>query len=88
MGGFTSLRRLGLENNSITDISALGGLTGRQNLSLHHNPNLTDIQPLLDNAELGAGALVSLGNTSVSCADVALLRAKGVGRTTESLVCE
>jgi hypothetical protein len=37
------------------DISVLSRLTSLTNLRLHNNPNLTDIQPLLDNAELGAG---------------------------------
>jgi hypothetical protein len=45
---------------------------------LDDNPNLTDIQPLLDNAGLGAGDTVYLQATSVSCTDVAALQAKGV----------
>jgi hypothetical protein len=47
-------------------------------LELSDNPNLTDIQPLLDNTGLGAGDRVYLLSTSVSCTDVAALRAKGV----------
>ena len=63
--------------NSITDISPLSGLTSLTNLSLIGN-SISDIQPLLDNTGLGAGDSVELGFTSVSCTDVAALRAKGV----------
>ena len=35
------------------------------------------IQPLLDNARLGTGDEIDHRSTSVSCADVALLEAKG-----------
>ena len=56
----------------------LSGLTSLLNLHLHNNPNLTDIQPLLNNTGLGAGDIVNLRTTNVSCADVALLEAKGV----------
>ena len=48
------------------------------NLSLNNNPNLSNIQPLLDNTGLGAGDRVRLSGTNVSCADVAALEAKGV----------
>ena len=74
----TSLGFLVLDNNSITDISALSGLTSLVGLGLNGNPNLTDIQPLLDNTGLGAGDTVFLSNTNVSCTDVAALQAKGV----------
>ena len=47
-------------------------------LYLGNNPNLTDIQSLLDNTGLGAGDIVDLQFTSVSCSDVAALEAKGV----------
>ena len=47
-------------------------------LTLTNNPDLTDIQPLLDNTGLGAGDEVLLAGTNVSCLDVALLEAKGV----------
>ena len=77
LSGLTSLFNLNLRVNSITDISALGGLT-LTILSLGGNSNLSNIQPLLDNTGLGAGDQVSLANTSVSCADVAALEAKGV----------
>jgi len=49
------------------------------------NPDLTDIQPLLDNTGLGAGDTVYLQATSVSCTDVAALQAKGV--TVQSVLC-
>ena len=82
LSGLTSLRKLILGGNSITDISALSGLTNLWHLYLENNPNLTDIQPLLDNTGLGSGFplpdQVTLTNTNVSCTDVALLEAKGV----------
>ena len=59
----------------------LSGLTSLTDLNLSGNPNLSDIQPLLDNPGIGAGLrrpdFVNLKNTNVSCTDVALLEAKG-----------
>ena len=78
LSGLTSLAFLSLNDNSISDISALSGLTSLRDLRLNGNPNLTDIQPLLDNTGLGAGDTVYLQSTNVSCTDVAALRAKGV----------
>ena len=78
LGGLTSLTFVGLDFNSISDIGALTGLTSLTGLGLRSNPNLSDIQPLLDNAGLGTGDIVDLSDTSVSCADVAALQAKGV----------
>ena len=78
LSGFTSLTFLDLDDNSITDISALSGLTSLAMLHLSGNPNLNNIQPLLDNTGLGAGDQVSLTDTNVSCTDVAALKAKGV----------
>ncbi len=78
LSGLTSLRQLELASNSITDISALSGLTSLEYLILDNNPNLTDIQPLLDNTGLGTGDDVDLRSTNVSCTDVAALEAKGV----------
>ena len=71
-----SLTDLRLGGNSITDISALSGLTSLTFLFLHNN-SITDIQPLLDNTGLGADDWVDLRSTNVSCTDVALLQAKG-----------
>ncbi len=42
------------------------------------NPDLTDIQTLLDNTGLGTGDSVLLMNTNVSCTDVVALEARGV----------
>ena len=78
LSGVTSLRFLYLENNSISDIGAMSGLTSLKVLWLFANPDLTNVQPLLDNVGLGDGDEVDLRFTSVSCADVAALRAKGV----------
>ena len=74
----TNLTNLDLWPNSITDISALSGLTSLEDLDLSDNPNLSNIQPLLNNTVLGADDFANLINTNVSCTDVALLMAKGV----------
>ena len=63
--------------NAVTDLNPLSGLTSLTHLDLVDNP-ITDIQALLDNTGLGAGDRVQLGRTNVSCADLALLEAKGV----------
>ena len=78
LSGLSGLRSLYLQDNPVTDISALSGLTSLTVLNLTSIPSLTDIQPLLDNAGLGEGDLVLLTGTNVTCADVALLEAKGV----------
>jgi hypothetical protein len=56
----------------------LSGLSNLRYLVLDNNPNLTDIQPLLDNTGLGADDTVDRESTNVSCSDVAALEAKGV----------
>ena len=83
--GLTSLESIVLSNNSITDISALSGLpaTPVTSVGLGNNPDLTDIQPLLNNTGLGAGDDVGLLGTMVSCEDVALLADKGVAVTSD-----
>ncbi len=60
LSGLTSLTFLLLASNSIGDISELSGLTSLTILDLTNNPNLSDIQPLLDNTGLGAGDQVLL----------------------------
>ncbi len=74
----TGLTTLRLHINSISDLTGLGGLPNLEVVSLHTNPDLSDIQPLLDNPGLGAGDDVLLQSTNVSCTDVDALRAKGV----------
>ena len=78
LSGLTSLTFLFLPSNQITDISALSRLTGLTRLLLDNNPDLSNIQPLLDNTGLGADDTVNLRSTNVSCTDVAALEAKGV----------
>ena len=73
-----SLMWLSLNDTPITDISVLSGLTTLTDLRLHRNRNLSNIQPLLDNTGLGAGDIVRLQGTNVSCTDVAALRAKAL----------
>lgn len=73
ISGLLAVTELGLSNNSVTDISALSGSRYWRVLYLLDNPDLSDIQPLLD-PNL-SGRLVSLYRTSVSCVDVAALEA-------------
>jgi internalin A len=77
LAGLTGLSGLWLGDNSITDVSALEGLTGLDGLQLSNNPDLADIQPLIDNAGLGSGDMVRLDGTMVPCVAVATLAARG-----------
>ena len=70
-------------NNDITALSSLSGLTALANLTLDDNPDLGNIQPLLNNSGLATGDNVSLTNTSVLCVDVVALEAKGVSVTSD-----
>jgi len=83
LSGLTSLTGLALGSNAITDISALSGLTGLRGLVLDGNPDLNNIQPLLNNIGLGADDTVHLTSANVSCTDVAALEAKGVEVTSD-----
>ena len=74
----TGLTTLDLKGNLIIELSTLKGLTNLTDLRLDENANLIDIQPLLDNTGLGAGDMVNLSSTNVSCSDVDALRATGV----------
>ena len=78
LSGLTRLTDLNLTYNSISDISALRGLTRLTNLHVHDLPDLSDIQPLLNNSGLGAGDRVILFNSDISCEDAATLQTKGV----------
>jgi hypothetical protein len=71
---FLSLRDTGRGN----DLAPLARLTGLRTLDLTGNARLSDVGPLLANPGIGSGAIVRLHSTSVSCADIAALEAKGV----------
>ena len=71
----TSLRAVGLVDNSITDVGPLRELTDLTNLRLQSNPDLSDVQPLLENPGFGAGDRLGLNNTGVACTDLAVLAA-------------
>ena len=83
LSGVTGLVAVSLDKNSITDIGALSGLTDLTAVYLGGNRDLSNIQPLLDNTGVGAGDLVDLIATNVSCTDVAALEAKGVSVTSD-----
>jgi hypothetical protein len=81
--GVTTLEYLELTGNDITDITPLSGLTNLMALDLRFNPNLTNIQALFENPGIGAGDIVELRHTNVSCSDQARLAEKGVEVRTE-----
>lgn len=81
--GLATLQYLELTGNDITDISPLSGLTNLMQLDLRFNPELTNIQALFENPGIGAGDIVELRHTNVSCADQARLAGKGVEVRTE-----
>lgn len=81
--GLISLEYLELTGNDITDIAPLSGLTNLMALDLRFNPDLTDIQALFENPGLGAGDIVELRHTNVSCTDQQRLAEKGVEVRTE-----
>ena len=77
LSGLTGLFTLRLSENQISDVTPLAGLTSLQILALASNPNLVDIQALIDNAGLGSGDRVDLTGTGVPCPAVEALRAGG-----------
>jgi len=81
--GLASLQYLELTGNDITDITPLSGLTNLVALDLRFNPELTNIQALLENPGIGSGDIVELRHTNVSCTDQARLADKGVEVRTE-----
>ena len=81
--GLTTLQYLELTGNDITDIGPLSGLINLKQVDLRFNPELTNIQALLENPGIGAGDIVELRHTNVSCVDQARLQDKGVDVRTE-----
>ena len=78
LSALTDVTFLLLWNNAITDIGPLEGMTQLTWVYLSGNADLSNIQPLMDNAGLGTGDTVFLSGTAVDCSDVAALTAKGV----------
>jgi hypothetical protein len=78
-----TLQYLELTGNGITDITPLSGLTNLMALDLRFNSDLGDIQALFENPGIGAGDIVELRHTQVSCADQLRLGEKGVEVRTE-----
>ncbi len=81
--GLYKLQYLELTGNDVTDISPLSGLPNLMQLDLRFNPELTNIQALMENPGIGAGDIVELRHTNVSCTDQARLAEKGVEVRTE-----
>ena len=54
-----------VNNNSVSDVSPLAGLTRLTSLNLHDN-NISDISPLVENAGLGSGDSVVVGANPLS----------------------
>jgi hypothetical protein len=76
--GLSTLQYLELTGNDISDITPLSGLTNLMQLDLRFNPELSNIQALLENPGIGAGDIVELRHTNVSCTDQQRLAEKGV----------
>jgi Leucine-rich repeat (LRR) protein len=83
LSNLKQLQYLDLSYNSVTDLSPLRELTQLRTVDLRHNPDLSNIQPLLDNPSLAVADTIEIRMTSVTCADAALLQAKGVTVPTE-----
>lgn len=81
--GLATLEYLELTGNDITDITPLSGLTNLMQLDLRFNPELSNIQALLENPGIGVGDVVELRHTNVSCTDQERLAEKGVEVRTE-----
>lgn len=78
LSGLASVVTLSLYANDITDLTALAALPRLATLDLSDNVTLSDIQPLIDNEDMGDGDAVNLRGTAVDCPSVGALRAKGV----------
>lgn len=81
--GLAALEYLELTGNDITDITPLSGLTNLMALDLRFNPQLSNIQALFENPGIGAGDIVELRHTNVSCIDQERLAEKGIEVRTE-----
>jgi len=78
LSGMTRLTTLRVYNNPITDISVMRGLTSLSELHVHDLPDLSSIQPLVENTGLGKGDRVFLLGSNVPCSDIRALKDKGV----------
>ncbi|MBL4571726.1 MAG: hypothetical protein JKY86_01460 [Gammaproteobacteria bacterium] len=81
--GLNALQYLELTGNDISDITPLSGLTNLMQLDLRFNPELSNIQALIENPGIGAGDIVEIRHTNVSCTDQKRLAEKGVEVRTE-----
>jgi Leucine-rich repeat (LRR) protein len=83
----TGLTTLRVYFNPLTDIGAMRGMTELTELHVHDLPDLSTLQPLVENTGLGRGDLVIVFGSNV-CSEVRGLKDKGVtvsGCTMESL---
>ena len=61
----------------------ISGLTNLMQFDLRFNPELSNVQALFENSGIGAGDIVELRHTNVSCMDQERLAKKGVENRTE-----
>ena len=61
----------------------ISGLTNLMQFDLRFNPELSNVQALFENSGIGAGDIVELRHTNVSCTDQERLAKKGVENRTE-----
>jgi hypothetical protein len=61
----------------------ISGLTNLMQFDLRFNPELSNVQALFESSGIGAGDIVELRHTNVSCTDQERLAEKGVEIRTE-----
>jgi Leucine-rich repeat (LRR) protein len=87
LAGMTNLQILHVDLNQVTNVAALGQLLELSDLDLHDNL-LIDLQPIVDNAGIGAGDLVDVSQNpfeescAASATQLEALRERGVELTT------
>jgi Leucine-rich repeat (LRR) protein len=68
LSGLINLKELNLRGNQISDISALSSLTSLRELDLNEN-QISDLGPLVANAGLGSGDVLSIRINNYDCDD-------------------
>ena len=81
--GISSLAKLATLVDLNIHAQDVSGLTNLMQFDLRFNPELSNVQALFENSGIGAGDIVELRHTNVSCTDQERLAEKGVEIRTE-----